>query len=536
MKKLYSFLILSLLSSPFFGQNQWQEHLSHDRIAYQHHGHYLVNDEVVLLMGNLRPPMNTLETITGKSKKSQEIISQYFTFQTKTTRTGIDSKEILLVQPFDYDISGFGAHSIYERDNVFLNRNIQGDEYEYEYDSDYLFIHDAYMSGGPLDNKECIANNYERVFLNSDDQILSKIDIEGTFRYHEGLDGLPYQIHNGVFSSISAPIITNFEIGTYSDILNNPYENQLIEMEDNLMKRYSYDDFSLVRTDMLDGTPVAIQFIEGGFYYMTIANDRYYIHKYSDDSESSLLHYILAMDEEISNFDIKNFEVVGNDIYFFGLMKIYLNPSFDYVLKRTIDEDFTPQRKDLSLDEGVAFLETLNEYEHRIEYELTISNLGADSVFHYTLYTPQLFAEGPKSRIKIDVDEPIGPGETRVLSGEFILYSWPINSIGFSIAGVDFGLDSDYSNNYISVDIDVSTKDFIKNQFVIAPNPTSNYFSIEGDVSEIQSINLINSIGQEVKKYSDKYSALSVVDLPPGNYWLQINTKSGIELHPLIKQ
>ncbi|MDF1696307.1 MAG: hypothetical protein P1U56_10760, partial [Saprospiraceae bacterium] len=123
MTRLLVFFCI-LITYSGFTQSEWQEHLSHDRISNGHYGHFIIDDDITLLMANAFTPMNTLETIKGNTQKEQEVIQEYFTYRSKTTRTGVDSKEILLFEAWDYDINGYGAHSIYERDNSFFNRSI----------------------------------------------------------------------------------------------------------------------------------------------------------------------------------------------------------------------------------------------------------------------------------------------------------------------------------------------------------------------------------------------------------------------------
>lgn len=53
---------------------------------------------------------------------------------------------------------------------------------------------------------------------------------------------------------------------------------------------------------------------------------------------------------EIVDFSIRNIEIIGNDIYFFGLLwSPLIKANFSYVQKRNLNNDFTPIRKDLEL-------------------------------------------------------------------------------------------------------------------------------------------------------------------------------------------
>jgi hypothetical protein len=267
-----------------YSQVYWQEHLSHDRIAYTHHGHFAEDGKIALLMGNEKTPMNTLELISGNTKKVQEVIRDYFTFETRTTRTGLGSKEILLIKAHDYDISGYGAFSIHAINDSLFIKDIQAD-IDFYY-TDVITVEDAHILGGLLEDKECIADG-NRYFLTQEDEILSVIELEEKFAYHEGLDGEVFQVSGDV------PTNGSTALGAYDQLLNNSFKNELIERISNTLNRYSYNDFSFLHTDILMDTPIDIQFIEGGLYYLLESDDSYSVYYYSDENSVSGLFYEL---------------------------------------------------------------------------------------------------------------------------------------------------------------------------------------------------------------------------------------------------
>lgn len=536
MKRFLPILFFLLfLSSNISSQNNWQEHFSHDRVAYAHHGHFVVDGKIVLLMGNEKIPMNTIETITGNTKKTQEVIAPYFTFFTKTTRTGLDSKEILLKEPFDYDISGFGAYSIYERDDSFLNRDIQGDVNQ-PYD-DYLYIIDAYMSGGPLDNKECITYD-KRYYLSSDDEVLAIENLTDNFTYFEGLDGLPYQIIDGTLSSIASPIKGPLDLGTYRMILNNPYKNQLVVVKDSSIHSFSYDDFSFVSADLLEAFILEIQFIEGGLYYLAETDNSYMIYQYSDETSTSELFYQIQKTEEVTDFKINNFEVIGDDIYFFGLLKSALiKENFSYVQRRSLNEAFTPNRKDIELTSLGVTREAVSNYQYIYNLTYKVKNLSLEPINHFTLYTPKNDPGfGPNSYVKIDVNQEIAPGASFEATTNFTIYGYPKNKLTFYIEGVDYGLDSDMTNNSYTADVVIlSNNDLEEQNFTISPNPSTEFITISGQISEIESITISDIGSRNIIVPNTDMTKIDISALQAGQYWLQIQTKANVLRKPFIK-
>ena len=534
MIRFCTFFLFFLLVSSTSAQQSWQEHLSHDRLAYHHHGHFLIDGQIVLVMGNLKPPMNTLEPIVGNTKKVQEVIGNRYTFESKTTITDVNAKEVLLIRPFDYDIPGIGAFSLHQFDDNFLTRDIQGD---FTYNGDEISVIDASMLGGLLDPKECVSYD-KRYVLSADDQIISETDLDGTqVRFHEGLDGLSYQIEDGVFRRISLPFNGNIDLGAYSRLVNNPFKFQLIEIENHLITRYSYDDLSLIGTEALIDNPLDIQFDANGFYYLTESEESYIVYYFSDNTSESDIYFELPKDDEIGRFEINSIEVVEDDIYFLGLWRSPLsNRSFSYVQKRTKDVAFTPTRKDMGFVDVTATRELIDETEYMYTYDITVENLSNDTIRHFTIYHEILQGEGPLQHINEDISIALPPNGTHTIQGEYEFNYYPKNALTFTITGVDFGIDSDMSNNSITAEVVIlSNKNTAIQNFSIAPNPSSDVIFLKGDTYDIKSLFISSVSGQKVELSTNVLNEINISSLPQGKYWLEIITKSGVEKHPFMK-
>lgn len=536
MTRFYIIIFSVTFSLSFLnGQIEWEEHLSHDRRAYDHLGHYIIDGDIVLLMGNQNTPMNTLEVIKGNSKKDQEIISNYFTFRKKTTRTGINSKEILLIDAFEYDIPGFGTYSIHKVDNDFNIRDIYADS-NFD-DVEFYTINDAHLLGSPTDSKQCITYD-TRYYLDEDDMITFQQSTEGSLKFHEGLDGDAYQIWNGLFRRINPPANGVIDLEDYDALYNNPFDNQLVVRKENNLTRYSYENLAFVNTDILLAHPIDIQFIENGFYYLTQTDDSYIIYHYSDQNADSELFYELPKTDEIAEFRISNFEVVDEDIYFFGLWKSPLiKQFFSYVQKRTLNKEFNPIRKDIELENATATRENINNNQFKYNYTITVKNLSEDTIRHFTSYTDLSFDFLPARFHKTDVSLLLPPGEIEEVHGEFTSYGYyGLNKMTFEIEGVDFGIDSDVSNNSYTADvISLSNKNQVINHFSISPNASMDFIALNGATEEIKTLYISNIRGHKIDLSTRDYQNIDISMLPKGKYWLEIKTKSRLEQHPFIK-
>lgn len=534
MIRFYTFLIFILATSLLTGQDDWQEHFSHDRSAYEHIGQFVVDGNIVLLMGNWGGPMNTLETITGNSKKNAMVVSEYNEFlNIKTTTTGINEKEILLLNPWDYDITGLGVYSVRLINDAITTRDIQ------LIDGEYPFIYDAYIPSGALEPKEVISDYTNEWFtLDANDNIIGSVPLQNKFNFHETPNEV-FQISGGILNPLFLPSDHpgNLNLGSYDRIDNDPYRNHIAIMTSSEMKRYHAETGELIRTDQLSTDPIDIIFTEEGFYYLSENEDRYTVYIYNDDLSQSEVWYELQKEGEIADFNVSNFEIIDDDIYFIGLIKRPgLLGEFSYVQKRNKNVTFAPNRKDVRIDSvyisgGPTGPDPWDFWHYDYGYKVT--NTSDDTIHHFTILTPGMGAElGPFRLVYDNISQELAPGQSYEGKGEFWYYEQFFLTL--TIAGVDFGFDR-VPDTYTAEVMTLSSNDPKLNVYSIFPNPSSDQLFLKGEINEIKSIYISNSAGRQMEVVKDGINSVDISFLPKGQYWLEIRTVSHVEQHPFIK-
>ncbi|MEM9546901.1 MAG: T9SS type A sorting domain-containing protein [Bacteroidota bacterium] len=516
---------------------EWQEHFSHDRNAYSHHGQFVVDGQIVLFMGNWEGPTNTLETLTGNVKKDVIVVSPNSTYERiKTTTLGIGEKEILILRPFSYDIYGYGIYSVRKQDDAFSIRDI----YTIEGQSPYHVL-DAYLPLDSTQNNECITDESEWIILDKDDNILDKTDLNPLFFFHETADKL-FQIEGGKLIPRADPDhISGIELDNVDMIENDPYRNNIAVIYQNEMWRYSIEDCGFLRMDLLEDAPMVVNFSEDGFYYLVDNEDSYIVYHYNDELLSSEVWYEYIKAEELDNYDISNFEVIEDDIYFFGILeRSDIETTYSYVQKRNRSLPFEPLRKDLSLDSFsvVGFPEGPNPWnDWDFEYSFTVTNNSSETVNYFSLYSTNMAGLNsiPKQLINQTINIELAPGESYKGSGKFFFHE--LTSITLHLVGADFALDSNIDDNSLTADIiTLTNKEISSTSFNIGPNPVSNRLHLmNGDINEIEFIYISDISGHKIKVPENQYRKIDTNNLPQGKYWLEIKTISVIEKHPFVK-
>lgn len=524
-----------MMSSPLSSQEEWQEHFSHDRIAYMHIGQFVIDGEIVLMMGNWSHPMNTLETITGNTKKDVIVVSEANEYNIKTTTTGINEKEILMLNPFDYDFYGIGIYSLRLYNNAIHTRSIQ------LINDEYPNLYDAYIPGGPLDNKDCVTNSKEWLTLDANDNVIGTVPLQNKFKFHE-TPGELFQINGTIMNPIdlSSDHPGGLDLGSYDKLENDPYRNQIAVISNNEMRRYAIENCELIRTDQLYEYPLEVIFTEEGFYYLVETDESYIVYDYSDELGLSEVWYELQKEEEVLDFIISSFEIIGEDIYFLGLIKRpNISGHFSYVQKRNKNISFAPIRKDVSLD-SIYVLGTPtgpNPWDWwNYNYWFKVTNTSEDTVHHFTVLSPSIEddASNPQRLVNQNISVDLAPGESYEGTGEYSTYE--SSYLTLRIAGVDFGFDRDMSNNSYTVDIKtLSSNDPQLNVYSISPNPSSDLIFLKGELSEIKSIHISNITGRQIEIAKKGINSIDISFLPKGQYWLEVRTRSHLEQHAFIK-
>ncbi|MDF1696308.1 MAG: T9SS type A sorting domain-containing protein [Saprospiraceae bacterium] len=530
-------LILTLLSSILCfqfanAQFNWDEHLSHDRIGFAHHGQFINDGSMYLLMGNENRPMNTLEKIIGNTPKEiTQLVSEYNQYASKSKFMGKESREIHLIDPWDYDIFGIGVHRVQRNGNTIGFSSVK------LIANDYVDIIDVIFPGIPGFEKYCVSADNKLYYLDFEDNIYSVTGFEGTMELHLSPLRIPYQIHNGVVSPLNTTSTLSLDIGEYDRIDNDPYRNLLVELEGNTMHRYNFNELALVRSDSMVQSPIDFVFNETGFDYLTETEDQYLVYKYSDDDLQSSLLYQMEKEEEIANFDVQNFEIDGDQIFFYGLWSpSFLPAKFSYVQKRIIDSPFSPDRKDLEMTNLQVLATPMGQFQVEFEYTCTITNLGHDAINNFTLYSQNFNnAELVSDRYhRNNITMEIGPGESALVTGSFI--NIPKSTLSMHILGVDYSIDGNMENNSQTVDvITVSTDEIETKEYSLYPIPSWNHLTVSGDISSINTLTIIDATGKIIKTQTNDVQRIDIEEMPAGNYWLKIESNTGREIHKFSK-
>ncbi|MEM9546902.1 MAG: T9SS type A sorting domain-containing protein [Bacteroidota bacterium] len=541
MKSAFTLLLLFLLLQKNIAQNDWKEHLSHDRTAYAYHGHFLNEyGNIILTMGNHTSPMNTTEQI-GLNRKSIVYWTNFGInepsdlkiYSSRSARLGKEESHITLTTSIEGEFTENGVHSITQsnKNDIILRRiynpvltslNIVDITFP-------IFLNNTYF----------ITDENKLYHLDLIQEVISIEDFEGELKFHNGLDHKSYKIHDGVFSNLDDPTTGSLSLGEFDKLDNNPFNNELIVIHNSTVERYSFDDYSLTRSDDLSAAPLHHLFVENGFYYLIESEQSYSIYFFSDETSQSELYYDLPKSEEIQDFKITEFNIWQDEVIFLGLWHApHIKENFSYVQRRYVNEVYNPTRKNLEFtDLEIEVLETLEENQFEYKYKGTITNLGDETIQNFTIYSERLglFENVADQFIKHDFTQELAPGESMEFSGDFI-YS-ELSSFSFHIAGVDFAIDSDMSNNSFTVNFEtVSSKEIAWNEFRIAPNPSTDYIEIINAPDDIISISLISANAAEKPIPIKVSNRIDISDFPSGVYWLQISTKDKIEAHTLIKK
>lgn len=122
-------------------------------------------------------------------------------------------------------------------------------------------------------------------------------------------------------------------------------------------------------------------------------------------------------------------------------------------------------------------------------------------------------------------------------------HSWPGTSIpGWSTPNMDFNASkeiwrffSEHSLNELTTTIsDVEKKD----EFLIYPNPSNGFFSLNTMDNETTSIVILNTLGEKVveEKISSVSTSIDLSNQPAGIYWCQLKNKTTVKNIKLIVQ
>jgi hypothetical protein len=519
MKSLYTFLFSFTLFLSLSSQSEWQEFLSHERSIISVNGHLLIDSTLHIAYND------GLKRIIGNQKPDALITHYPYMYQRiKSTRTGINSKELLLLEAFDYDISGLGLVSLRNENGSFWGKEQFGYE---DFGTDFQIVPDGIISPAPQILDQVIDHHGDLIKLeNGMLETTSPSPVDG---FHEGLDDNFFAIKEDTLYRYSdTAILPVFFLGNYKSLLNDPYNNSLVIENENLLTWYSYDDFTMIQSQVIEPNSVGIQFIEDGFYQLAITDLGYVVYKYtSPDIPAFETIYELPY-EEIIDFNISSFEVDGDDIYFVGVN--YENGfGFHYVQKRTIGQLFQPVRADLSID-TFSVIKKIIPTGDTHDFSFTVRNNGSNTINSFAITSPNLpIFHNDYSYIRKHFDINLEPEETYTFSSSGYFITDP-SQLTIKVIGVNYAFDANNDNDSYTADvISLSNTNTSILDIEIYPNPSSEILNIKGDIDNNSTAYIYDSKGQIVKFNRLSFDKLDISQIPKGVYNLVINSKANAQ-------
>jgi len=527
MKTFYiTFQILFSLSF-CYAQSTWQEHLSHEYFSRVSNGHLLIDGELIIAN------WGGAYKIIGNEKPESMLKYPPFMYQRiKSTRTGIDSKELLLLDAFDYDIPGLGFTSLRNNNGVFWGKEQFGYE---DFGTDFQSVPDGILSPKEEIHDQAIDHDGNLNIL--DNGILETISPSPVSGFHEGLDGNFFAIRgDSLFSYIDNELTFVLELPTgYIDLDNDPYNNSLVIKVDNELHWYNFDDFSHINMVLLPPNTYSPQFIESGFFAISILESSYEILEYKYGLTPSFETFYSLPKDEVENFGISSFTVDGDDIYFVGIMKVNGGIRYHYVQKRTIGLPFEPTRQDISID--TFAVNQINEQEwDNYSYTITLRNNGTEPINAFAISSQTLpIFDNSFSYIRKHFDRNLEPNESLTFTDTISIYFKP-NQITVKVTGVNYGIDSNPENDSYTADVTSLSNNTVSNLNIeIYPNPTSNLLHIKGDIDRNSEIQIYDLAGQLVKYERVSYDIISLKNITDGIYNVKISDGLDTEVLRFVK-
>jgi hypothetical protein len=82
----------------------------------------------------------------------------------------------------------------------------------------------------------------------------------------------------------------------------------------------------------------------------------------------------------------------------------------------------------------------------------------------------------------------------------------------------------------------LKTSDFDSERIAIYPNPTNSDIYLNFKSLNISKIQIVNSIGQNIKTINNDFESINIADLSSGIYILKINTELGMINKKIVKE
>ena len=133
-----------------------------------------------------------------------------------------------------------------------------------------------------------------------------------------------------------------------------------------------------------------------------------------------------------------------------------------------------------------------------------------------------IIEDGTKNTLCIEVDDYLKATNKQA----------PYNNWSVTINGT-----TPYSNFYFSDICTLSVEKFVKENFKIYPNPTSEYVVIDQNDTEnvqLESVQIIDNTGKWIRSVKENFNYINVSDLASGTYLFVIQTNKGNKVEKVV--
>ncbi len=249
-----------------------------------------------------------------------------------------------------------------------------------------------------------------------------------------------------------------------------------------------------------------------------------------------------------AQFDIADVYPSGSNTIMCVSGSVY-SPSLELnqvLLKADISAPNEIERNEISLDSAVfvQILSTTPVLQYQ-EYKLFVTNRGSDTIHHFNvLYDHLSGMHGCLNRHSSIKTLLVPPGETRSFTRIInISAGWPSDQRCFFVATPDNSQEDNLSDNsacvFVTSSIGIEEVSGVS-KVSFYPNPAVAEFHIEGDLKDLESIQLFSLDGREIELNMNSLTHTKMVinlnGLPNGIYFLQVQIGEEVISQKLIKE
>lgn len=298
----------------------FDEFFYHDRITYKQVAHFFDDDVLYLIHQNFSPDRTGWMSLESLSNNASEVIFENDVddwIRYNKITTGIDESRISLNLGFDVNPNEFVPG--------FISIRSDSDGFEVTDASIAQQLEDvvtsiALISDDPDVNSVLVDNLGEIFLVDENLNIVEQLSISFD-DLHQGLDNQFYIIEDGRIGPFNnGDFVLESAVPDHIFIVNDPFQQELVFVSTGQI--VTLDNETLAPTNLIDNFPQAapvfpieLKVTETGYQYL-IDNGASSVALYEYDRVTDQHSLIYALADPA--FDVRDFEVRGDDIYFFG--------------------------------------------------------------------------------------------------------------------------------------------------------------------------------------------------------------------------